>query len=84
MTDPAEVSARAVVRQAVLASVALVNRDVNAIDVPPRVLIEGADPAIVAQVLSAMVGTLLEATLPGGAQQLLVRISRRALEGDEE
>lgn len=80
MTDPTEEQARAKVREAVLASVALVARDVNEVDVAPSVLIEGADAAIVAQVLASMVSTLLTVTLGEDSRQLLVRVSRRAVE----
>ncbi|MBR7832482.1 hypothetical protein KDL01_04390 [Actinospica durhamensis] len=83
MTDPAEANARAVVRDAVLASVALVNRNVNDLDIEPQILIQGVDTAIAAQLLAAMVGALLELTLADGAQQLLVQISRRAIEATE-
>lgn len=83
MSRQSDARAREIVRDAVLASIALVARDVNEVDVPPAVLIEGADTAIVAQLLAAMVGTLLGATLEDGGRQLLVRISRRVVEDAE-
>lgn len=71
--------ARRIVRDAVSASVALVTREVEGVnEVAPAVLIEGADVQVVAQVLAAMVGTLLSVTLPDGGRTLLVRIGLQA------
>lgn len=72
--------ARTVVREAVLVSVALVARNLDQLDVPPQVLIEGADVELVAQILANMLSATLGAVLPDSGRQLLVRVSRSAVE----
>lgn len=84
MTDAREQAAEAIVREAVLASVALVKRDVDKIDVPAPLLLEGTDPGLVSEVLARIVSVLLDATLPDGGRQLLVTVSRRIVEGEPQ
>lgn len=70
------------VRSAVSASVALITRSTEKVDVPPTILLEGADPQLVAQVLAVMASILLENLLPDDSgRRLLIRIGRRAAEG---
>ena len=73
-------------RDVILASVAMVARDIGDVDVPASVLIEGVDASLVAQTLAAIVAAVFGATLPDGGRQLLIRLSTEAVAsaGDEE
>lgn len=73
-------SAEDAARDVVLASIALVTRDVER----AAVLVEGTDARLVAEVLAAVVGTLFDVTLPDGGRQLLVRLARCAAEDQRE
>lgn len=82
MTDPqdgAEGGVDEAVRGAVSASVALITRSMQKVDVQPAVLLEGTDPELVAQVLAVMSAVLLESLLPDETgRQVLIRVARRA------
>jgi hypothetical protein len=71
-------------RDVILASIAMLARDIEQVDVPPAVLLEGTDAALVAQSLAAIVAAVFSVTLPDGGRQLLVRLSRQAVEGERE
>lgn len=75
-------AAEAAVREAVLVSVALVAKNQQRLDVPASLLLEGTDADLVCQVLACMTSALLEAVLPDGGRQLLVTVSRQAVEGE--
>lgn len=79
--DDAERQARAQMREAVLASVALVSRSRDNLEVPASVLLEGTDAALTAQVLAAICSALLETVLTDGGRQLLVKVGRDAVCG---
>jgi hypothetical protein len=68
------------VRDAILASIALVIRDVDLVDVPPAVLLEGSDPELVARVLAGMLGAVLTVTLGKNGRQVLEQVARHAVE----
>lgn len=82
MTEPQDAAEQAVdeaVRGAVSASVALITRNMEKIDVQPAVLLEGTDPELVAQVLAVMSAVLLESLLPDETgRHVLIRVARRA------
>ena len=84
MSEDRQEAAEAAVRDAFLASVALISRDVQQVDVPAQLLIEGVDADLVCQTLAGIVATLLKVTLPDGGQQLLVTVSRRIVEGEPQ
>jgi hypothetical protein len=67
-------------RESVLASIALIANDVQGLALPAAVLLEGLDAGLVAQVLARVVAVMLEVTMADGGQQLLVRLSRQAVE----
>lgn len=81
--DEAERQARVRVQRAIQATVSLVTREVDAVDVAPAVLVEGVEVQLVAQLLAAMTATLLDATLPDGGRQLLIRIGLQAANDPE-
>ena len=82
MTTAREQDPHRAVRGAVSASVALITRDVEAFDVPPSLLLEGTDAALVAEVLASLVSTLLGEVLADRGRQLLVRLGRIAAEAE--
>lgn len=85
MTDGEEsvAAAEAAAREAFLASVALISRDVQQLDVPAQLLIEGVDSDLVCLTLANIVATLLKATLPeDGVRQVLVKVSRQIVGGE--
>lgn len=85
--DEVERQARARVRQAVQATVSLIAREVDEVNIAPAILIEGVDTEIVAQLLAAMMASVLGATLPDSGRTLLVRIGLQAAvepDGDGE
>lgn len=78
-----EQQARVVVGEALRCTVALVTARTEGLEVPPALLLEGSDPALVCQFLATMCTAMLDATQPDGGRALLVRIGRIAAEDPE-
>jgi hypothetical protein len=62
------------VREAFAASVALMMREVESVDVDPAALLADVEPELVARVLAALMATILGVTMGDGGRRLLGQI----------
>jgi hypothetical protein len=82
MTDSNEDVVRRV-REAFAASVALMMREVESVDVDPAALLADVEPELVARVLAALMATIFRVTMADGGRRLLEQFGMHAATDDE-